>query len=301
VASAVPAVAQVVNGTFDVNVEGWEHSNSLELAWDPTDSASRPASGSLRIRNVTASDNGGFPSATQCVPVQGGVATTLSAQIQIPAAQLAPAQATVVLVFNSGVACESDSLVSTSAPSLMNTNGLWARTSLSLVAPSRARSALVYLGLRKPGGGLQVAEALFDDVELRVADGTCRPDFDTLCLNGDQFKATVRWRDYSDQQGVGRSLPLTGDSGLFWFFDGDNPELLVKVIDGCAINGRFWVYAAATTDVEYEFEVEHLESGTQRGYRNNLGQASDAITDTDAFATCPVAEAPAGLVEGGAR
>ena len=52
--------------------------------------------------------------------------------------------------------------------------------------------------------------------------------------------------------GSGFARPLTTDSGLFWFFAPQNLELLVKMVDGCSFcNGHFWVYAAATTDVEY--------------------------------------------------
>ena len=28
-------------------------------------------------------------------------------------------------------------------------------------------------------------------------------------------------------------VPLTSDSGYFWFFDADNIELVVKVLDAC--------------------------------------------------------------------
>ena len=83
-------------------------------------------------------------------------------------------------------------------------------------------------------------------------------------------------------------VPAGSDtSGLFWFFDADNWEVLVKVLDGCAINQRFWVFAAATTNVEYTLRVTDIESGALSEYFNPLGRAADAITDTSAFATCP--------------
>ncbi len=76
------------------------------------------------------------------------------------------------------------------------------------------------------------------------------------------------------------------DSGLFWFFEAENRELLVKVFDGCGINDRFWVFSAATTDVEFTLRVTDTMSGTVKTYFNPLGVAA-ANTDTDAFATCP--------------
>lgn len=79
----------------------------------------------------------------------------------------------------------------------------------------------------------------------------------------------------------------TDDSGLFWFFSADNWELLVKVLDGCLVNGHHWVFAAATTNVEYTLKVTDTLSGSFQVYFNPPGNAADAIIDTAAFATCP--------------
>jgi hypothetical protein len=79
----------------------------------------------------------------------------------------------------------------------------------------------------------------------------------------------------------------TGDSGLLYFFSPDNWEMLVKVLDGCAINGKVWVFAAATTNVAYRLEVEDRETGLVETYENPLGKPSVAITDIGAFAGCP--------------
>ena len=74
--------------------------------------------------------------------------------------------------------------------------------------------------------------------------------------------------------------------GLFTFFAPDNWELLVKVLDGCAVNDRYWVFAAATTDVEVRLQVTDTGSGTVREYSSPLGSTA-AITDTGTFASCP--------------
>jgi len=63
--------------------------------------------------------------------------------------------------------------------------------------------------------------------------------------------------------------------------------MLVKVLTGCKINDRYWVFAAATTNVEYTLRVTDTEMDVSKEYFNPLGQASPAITDTSAFATCP--------------
>lgn len=118
----------------------------------------------------------------------------------------------------------------------------------------------------------------------------CVPDDTTLCLRGGRFRVRVSWQDFEGGTGPGHVVPTvggTGDSGLLWFFDPDNWELLVKVLDGCPVNGRFWVFAAATTNVEYTLEVADSMTGATQTYRNPLGERSRAITDTAAFATCP--------------
>ena len=59
--------------------------------------------------------------------------------------------------------------------------------------------------------------------------------------------------------------------------------MLLKVVDGCTINQRFWVFAAATTNVQYTLTVTDTENGATRQYSNPLGRSSEAIIDTDAF------------------
>jgi poly(3-hydroxybutyrate) depolymerase len=113
-----------------------------------------------------------------------------------------------------------------------------------------------------------------------------RDDERVLCLGRDgRFRLEVEWRT-ADGEGSGTAIPFTDDSGLFWFFSADNVELLVKVLDACALNGRFWVFAGASTDVGYTLRVTDTATGERAEYVNTLGVRSPAITDTDAFATC---------------
>lgn len=115
----------------------------------------------------------------------------------------------------------------------------------------------------------------------------CEESPSALCLGAGRFRVTVEWRDYQGNRGFGHAYPLTGDSGLFWFFEDANLELLVKTVDACFEFGRHWVYAAASTDVEYTLTAIDTATGRSRSYFNPLGRRSPAITDSDAFATCP--------------
>ncbi len=118
-------------------------------------------------------------------------------------------------------------------------------------------------------------------------DQGCSENSSALCLGDERFRITVEWRDYLGRRGAGHAYPLTVDSGLFWFFADTNLEVLVKVVDACAVFSRHWVYAAATTDVEYTLTATDTATGRSRRYFNPLGRRSPAITDSDAFATCP--------------
>jgi len=116
----------------------------------------------------------------------------------------------------------------------------------------------------------------------------CTPDATTLCLNNDRFQVRVDWRTAQGATGQGQVVPFgSDDSGLFFFFGANNWEMLLKVLNGCGINNRYWVFAAATTDVEYTLTVTDTQADKTKEYFNPQKTASPAITDTAAFATCP--------------
>ena len=116
---------------------------------------------------------------------------------------------------------------------------------------------------------------------------SCVPDAETLCLEDGRWRVTVDWLDHQRNTGRGSLVDVASrDSGLWWFFRPDNWEMLVKVLDGCAINGHHWVFFAATTDVAYTLTLVDTTIGAAESYTNLLGVPSPAITDTRAFATC---------------
>jgi predicted esterase len=116
----------------------------------------------------------------------------------------------------------------------------------------------------------------------------CFPDPGHLCLGeGGRFRVEVTWKDFAGRTGVGSVASCTtADSGLFWFFDPTNWELLVKVLDGCAVNGHHWVFAAAPTSVEFTLTVTDTFTGAVATYHNPLGTPFVSINDTSALA-CP--------------
>ncbi len=134
------------------------------------------------------------------------------------------------------------------------------------------------------GNSAYTAEA---DAATDSTPGTCTADTGTLCLGG-RFKVTVAWVT-SNMSGVGTTVPLPANpsSGLFYFFSSDNIEMLVKVINGCALNNAYWVFFAATTNVQFTVTVIDTTTGKTQVYFNPLNQAAAPVQDTSAFATCP--------------
>ncbi len=128
-------------------------------------------------------------------------------------------------------------------------------------------------------------------VNVAAAAAGCTADANTLCLGANgRFKVQVDWQDLPNQNnGQGSAHPITADTGAFWFFDPSNLELVVKVLDGTALNQHFWVFYGALSNVQYEIKVTDTVTGAVRTYTNPQGtQASGS--DTSAFPSGPAAD-----------
>jgi hypothetical protein len=117
--------------------------------------------------------------------------------------------------------------------------------------------------------------------------GPCFASTTRLCLAGGRFAVDVAWADPFGGSGTGVGVPLTEDTGAFWFFSEDNLELMVKVLDACPVNGHVWVFAGGLTNVEVDLTVTDTRTGDERVYRNAQGQAFQPIQDTAAFPCTP--------------
>jgi hypothetical protein len=114
-----------------------------------------------------------------------------------------------------------------------------------------------------------------------IAAVPCAPDPKTLCLNAGRFEVQASWSS-GGGAGSGQAIPLTSDTGAFWFFTANNVELVTKVVDGRSFNGRFWVFVGALSDVEYSIRVTDLLTGDIKTYFHPQG-ALASIGDTAAF------------------
>ena len=107
-----------------------------------------------------------------------------------------------------------------------------------------------------------------------------------FCLGGDRFRVDVAWRNIQGGTGEGQPVGLSRDTGAFWFFAADNLELVIKVLDGCSVNGSYWIFISGLTDVAVDITVIDVVSGRVNRYRNPLGTPFELVRDTGAFETC---------------
>ncbi len=115
-------------------------------------------------------------------------------------------------------------------------------------------------------------------------EGGCEPDAETLCLHDGRYELQADWWTGDGNSGLAKVVPkATRDSGLFRFFDADNWEILIKVLDGCPVSGHHWVYGASTTDLGYKIRVRDTATDDAKTYRNEPGRPAPAITDGRAF------------------
>ncbi len=119
-----------------------------------------------------------------------------------------------------------------------------------------------------------------------LGSGPCTPDVNSLCLNGGRFRVTAAW-ETATGSGTGTAIPGTADTGQFWFFSSDNVEMVVKVLNGCGFNQRYWVFAGGLTNVKVTLTVTDMSNGTVKVYTNPINTPFQPIQDTGAFATCP--------------
>jgi ELWxxDGT repeat protein len=133
-----------------------------------------------------------------------------------------------------------------------------------------------------PAGGTLPASGGHAGPGAASPDGSCQPAASTLCLDGGRFSVQVSWQDFSGRQGVGTAVGLSAQTGYFWFFNPANVELMLKVIDGRAVNGKFWVLFGALSNVAYTVTVQDTVSGKLRTYTNPAGQFA-SVADTAAF------------------
>jgi hypothetical protein len=115
----------------------------------------------------------------------------------------------------------------------------------------------------------------------------CVANATTLCLSNSRYQVQAQWFMADGANGAGQVIPLTGDTGAFWFFTPSNVEVVIKVLNGCGVNSRYWTFAGGLTNVNVILTVRDTQTHTIQTYNNPQGTPFEPIQDTNTFATCP--------------
>jgi hypothetical protein len=107
------------------------------------------------------------------------------------------------------------------------------------------------------------------------------------CLVG-RFRVRAQFRKPGQQTASpATAYPITSHTGAFWFFREGNIELLIKVLDGCPVNGRRWVFGAGLTNLEAEITTTDMVTGESFVIRNPQGVPFQPVLETQALGGCP--------------
>lgn len=124
------------------------------------------------------------------------------------------------------------------------------------------------------------------DVYARRFVLPCVDSATSLCLGHGRYRVRAEWWIGESATGNAHAMPLRADTGAFWFFTPDNPELVVKVLDGCPVNQRHWIYAAGLTDVEARVTVTDTVTGEVWSRTSPFGEPFAPIQDIEALGGC---------------
>ena len=110
----------------------------------------------------------------------------------------------------------------------------------------------------------------------------CVPAGPALTLR-DGLQVSICYETHAGATGDAKDWGLDSSrSGLLYFFERSNAEILIKVLDGCGVNDHRWVFVAPVTDLAFNLIVESPD-GRRWTHSNRLGQTADARSDTSAF------------------
>lgn len=145
-----------------------------------------------------------------------------------------------------------------------------------------------------PTGGATLGAVTSTTVTINDNDepvGTCTPNATTLCLNQGRFQVRANWATAQGTSGQALAVDIgRDDTGLFTFFNPNNVELLVKVLNACAVApfNNYWVFLSAATNQEWHVTVIDTQAGISKQYDSALGTFPPLVADTvEGFDTCP--------------
>ena len=162
------------------------------------------------------------------------------------------------------------------------------RLDLARRRPATVLPSVLLLLLAVPlqaGEAKAPATAVASEIDVSATEhDECVESTTVMCLQDGRYEVKIEWTTLSGETGPAMvARPRTRDSGSFYFFSYNNWEVLLKVLDGCAINKHHWVYAASATDLGLNMVVRDTVTDLSKTYFKDAGSPAPATTDSGAF------------------
>jgi hypothetical protein len=113
----------------------------------------------------------------------------------------------------------------------------------------------------------------------------------SMSLVDGRFRVSGTYTDFEGHSAPAHAVSFSDDSGFLWFFEPENVEVTIKVLDACDSPpfDSFWVYAAGSTNVGVELTVEDTWTGVVYPLSNGVGEPMGPVLNSQAFLTCDAA------------
>lgn len=128
----------------------------------------------------------------------------------------------------------------------------------------------------------------------------CTPTSTALILDGG-YRVSMCYRTPNGTVGQAQSgIWSSQESGLLWFFERGNAEVLVKVLDACSVPAsqggteHRWVFVAPVTTLGFNLEIT-APSGQVWRHSNSEGRTASARSDLYAFPCSGRPSGPSGF------
>ena len=275
----------VPNGTFDGSIAGWAPNEWLaaSLSSSAVDQHGKTGGGSLRLYALEAADwQGGIDS--DCFPVHPGQPIVFGASAWAAEIDDNHTVSAVISFYSDGACALGTAGAAWADLSALEGASTWRPIQGHTETSEWAHSARVTISVSNHGDA--PAEILVDNV-FAYEGARCRATSQVACLTGDRFRLDVQWRVDAETTGWAGLRGVTEDSAFATFFTPDNVELVVKVLDGCATNDRFWVFATGLTNVKVTSRVVDTITGEAWIHHSPLNKAFAPVQDTLALPVCP--------------
>lgn len=167
--TALAQTQLLANRGFATDLSDWSNENNRPAVWSSSDAYDDPASGSAQLTNVGVS-NGAIPLAlTQCQRVSAATEYGYGGTVLVPVNQPVDTSAQILIYSYTSTDCSGTILQFDSIASVEVET--WLAIGGTLFTANGVSSIRISLGVFKPGGERADADALFDDIYLRRADG----------------------------------------------------------------------------------------------------------------------------------